>query len=322
MENHIPQFKSKQNADNCTECGVCYFICPETEIIMDKLNEFYCVEDEVGKWVDVFAAKTTQEDIQKIAQDGGIVTTILKYLFDKHKIDAAIVSEYNEKLETEPKIIFEKEELLKSSGTRYSISSQVLPLKDLYNIPLEVQEEKGIYDIDQLRIAIVATPCQVRAIQKMKFLNVKPAHVVKYIISLFCFENFDHDKLYEILEKETNVKPVDIKETYIKKNFFIVTKDNREIEVNIKKLDPSVRSTCHECDEFTGRFSDISVGSSGAPKGHSMVITRNEKGRKLINELISQNYIEQYVVPDDKSIEWTDGKVKLFKRMISLKSKK
>ncbi|MEJ2250251.1 MAG: Coenzyme F420 hydrogenase/dehydrogenase, beta subunit C-terminal domain [Candidatus Lokiarchaeota archaeon] len=297
MENHVPQFKSDENADNCT------------------------VEDEIGKREDILAAKTTHEQIKEVGQDGGIVTTILKYLFDRHKIDAAVVSEYNDQLETEPKIIFDKEELLKSSGTRYSVSSQVLPLKDLYNISLEIQKKKGIYDIDQLRLAFVGTPCQVRAIRKMKFLNIKPAHVIQYIISLFCYENFDYDKLYEILEKETKIKSTNIKSTFIKKNFFINTKDDTQIEVDIKKLDPAVRNTCQSCDEFTGRFSDISVGSSGAPKGYSMIIMRNEKGQKLISQLISQNYIEQYVVPPEKSKEWQDAKVKGFKRMIRLKSK-
>jgi coenzyme F420 hydrogenase subunit beta len=321
MENHFPQYKSAKTADNCTDCGVCYFICPETEILMDKINQFHCVEDEVGRRIEIIAAKTTQEQIKEVGQDGGIVSTILKFLFDKYKIDAAIVSEYNKQLETEPKIIFNKEDILKSAGTRYSISSQVLPLKDLYNISLEIQEKKGFYDIDQIRIAFVGTPCQVRAIQKMKFLHVKPAHVIQYIISLFCYENFDYDELYEILEKEANVKPEDIKRTFIKKNFFIETKDDKKIEIDIKKLDPAIRSTCHECDEFTGRFSDVSVGSSGAPKGYSMVIIRNEKGQKLVNQLISQNYIEPYKVPPEKSKEWEDTKINLFKRMIKRKNK-
>ena len=43
------------------------------------------------------------------------------YIFDKHEIDGAIVSEYDENLKPIPKIIYNKEDLFKSSGTRYTI---------------------------------------------------------------------------------------------------------------------------------------------------------------------------------------------------------
>jgi len=64
-------------------------------------------------------------------------------------------------------MIFNKEELLKSAGTRYSISPQILPLKDLYKISQDILSDKGINDVDQLRIAFIGTPCQTKAIRKI-----------------------------------------------------------------------------------------------------------------------------------------------------------
>ncbi|MFX1420502.1 MAG: Coenzyme F420 hydrogenase/dehydrogenase, beta subunit C-terminal domain, partial [Promethearchaeota archaeon] len=268
MKGYIPEFKSKKSVDNCNNCGVCYYICPQTNVLLKQLNDTYYIEDKIGPITKILAAKTTDLALEKVGQNGGVVSAIITYLFEKHKIDAAIVSEFNDNFEPIPKIIFDKEDLIKSAGTRYSISPQIFPLKNLYTIPQEILMKKEIFHIDQLRIAFIGTPCQCRAISKMKFLRVKPAHVIKYIIGLFCFENFIYSELYDILRREINVDPTDIKKTWIKKNFFVQTKDNREFEINIKTLNPAVRTNCHECDEFTGRFTDISVGASGAPEGY------------------------------------------------------
>ncbi|MFX0179757.1 MAG: Coenzyme F420 hydrogenase/dehydrogenase, beta subunit C-terminal domain [Candidatus Hodarchaeota archaeon] len=319
IDNYIPKFKSEKNADNCTECGVCYYICPQTFALSEKLGNFYFIDNEIGHILKILAAKTTNPAIEKVGQDGGIVSTLLAYLFERRKIDAAIVSEYNENFEPIPKIIFDKEDLLKSAGTRYYISSQILPLKDLYNISQEILEKKHIIDIDQIRIAFVGTPCQCRAISKMKLLHIKPAHVIKYNISLFCFENFNYNQLSNILKKEINVKSNDIQKTWIKKNFFVKTKNDKEFEVNIKTLDPAVRKHCKDCDEFTGKFSDISIGAAGAPKGYSMILIRTETVEKIINSMLSEGFIEQFIVPTNQSIEWKNKKLSWFKKLITLK---
>lgn len=321
MDGSTPKFKGKPNEENCTECGLCYYICPQTDPLLEKLKEVYCIEDGNGPIIDVLAAKTTDKAIEEVGQDGGVVTALLAHLFDKHKIDAAIVSEKDANWQTIPKMVFNKEELVKSSGTRYSISSQLLPLKDLYNIPLEILKEKGIFDIEQLRVAFVGTPCQCRAIAKMKLLNIKPAHVVKYNISLFCFENFDYEDLYKLLEKETKVKRTDIQKTWIKKNFFVRDKKGKEYEVPIKKLDPAVRNHCHHCDEYTGRFSDISVGAQGAPLGYSFIIIRTETGEQVIKTLLSEGLIEQHIVPVEESAEWKTSKLNWLIKLLSFKTK-
>ncbi len=321
MDDFTPRFKSDKNAENCKECGLCYFICPQTEVFNKKLDEASKVTDPLGPVINIFAGKTTNEAIEKLGQDGGIVTTILSYLFRTNKIDGAIVSEFDEELHTIPKIIFKEEELLNSAGTRYTISSQLLPLKDLYNLPEKVLEEKGIYDIDAMRLAFVGTPCQVRAVRKMKLLHIKPAHVIKYILSLFCYENFDYTKLYKIIEQETKVPSDDIKKTWIKKDFFLKDNKENEYQIGIRKLNDAVRNHCHVCDEFTGRFSDVSIGASGAPQGYSMIITRTETGEKLINSLISNKLIQQFMVPAEEASDWKEKKVKNLNRMISLKCK-
>jgi len=321
MYEYLPRFKSEKNAENCTECGLCYFICPQTDTLVEQLKNAHKIKDNLGNIIDILAAKTTNLAIKKVGQDGGIITTILMYLFDKNKIDAAVVSEYDEDLNTIPKIIYSKDELLKSAGTRYTISPNILALKDLYNISTEILDKKGINDIEQLRLMFVGTPCQVRAINKMKLLSVKPAHLIKYVIGLFCFENFNYDQMMDVLKNETQLEPSDIKKTRIKKNFFLTSKADKQFEIDLRKFDHCVRDHCHICDEFTAMYSDISVGASGAPADYSMLIIRTEKGLNVVKSLLSNGLIEQYIIPSEKSKEWKDKKIKLYKRMISYKQK-
>ncbi len=323
MDGYTPTFISDKNIDNCRECGVCYYICPQTNPLLKQITDKYQIEDNIGYILDVVAAKTTDEKIKEMGQDGGLVTTILSYLFEKNKIDAAIVSEYDENLKTIPKIVYNKEDLLKSSGTRYSISSNILPLKDLYTIAEEItKKHKRIYDINQIRMAFVGTPCQCRAIRKMQLLNISPAHVIKYVFGLFCMENFDYDKLFTLVKSETNESPLNITKMNIKKNFFITNKEKKVYEVELRKFDDAVRNHCHECDEFTGRLSDISFGGSGAVKRNSMIVIRTEKAQELINSLITEGYIEKFI-PKTMSISvWKSKKIDLFRRMTSNKINK
>ncbi|MFW9876472.1 MAG: Coenzyme F420 hydrogenase/dehydrogenase, beta subunit C-terminal domain [Candidatus Thorarchaeota archaeon] len=323
MEGYTPQFISDANVDKCKECGLCYYICPQTLPLMKQINEEYRIKDEIGYIRDVIAAKTADEKIREIGQDGGMVTTLLMYLFDKNKIDAAVVSEYDENLRPIPKIIYTKEELLKSSGTRYSISSNILPLQDFYSVAEEIVEKQHqIYDINQIRVAIVGTPCQCRAVRKMQLLNISPTHVIKYVFGLFCMENFDYEKLFELVKKETNEVPTNIAKMNIKKNFFITNKENKVYEVELKKFDDAVRNHCHECDEFTSRFADISFGGSGAVQQNSMVVIRTEKGQDLMRDAIIAGYINKFTPKKSTIGEWKASKVDLFRRMTNNKIKK
>ena len=323
MDGYTPKFKTNKSEENCKECGICYYICPQTKPLLRHITEAYQIKDELGPVLDIMGAKTTNETIKEIGQDGGMVTTIFTYLFDKKLIDAAIVSEYDDDLKPVPKIVYNKEELLKSSGTRYSISSNILPLKDLYTIAEEIlKKHKEVFDINQLRLAFVGTPCQCRAIRKMHQLKLSAAQAIKYVFGLFCMENFDYDKLFTLVKSETNEIPTDITKMNIKKNFYITNKEKKVYEVELKKFDDAVRSHCHSCDEFTARFSDVSFGGSGAVKQNSMVIVRTEQGQNLIESAIADGYIEKFVPKTMTISEWKGKKLSLLSRMTKSKTNK
>jgi coenzyme F420-reducing hydrogenase beta subunit len=103
---------------------------------------------------------------------------------------------------------------------------------------------------------------------------------------------------------------------------FITSKDGKEFEINIKDLDDAVRKHCQDCDEFVGLYSDLSIGASGAPKGHSIIIIRTEKGQNLMHSLIADGFIDKYKIPADQISEWKPRKENWFRKMTTLKIKK
>ena len=68
------------NEDNCLKCGICYFICPQIPIFDGELQEKYNWKPPIGNFQRVAIARATNEDIRKLATDGGVVTSLLLYL--------------------------------------------------------------------------------------------------------------------------------------------------------------------------------------------------------------------------------------------------
>ena len=94
----------KIDEDKCIRCGLCYFICPRTYLPVKVLN--MALEntseikeyDKIGYFIEAYSAKTKIKEISEICQDGGISSTCLYYLFDKKKIDFALVAKMSNTL--------------------------------------------------------------------------------------------------------------------------------------------------------------------------------------------------------------------------------
>jgi coenzyme F420-reducing hydrogenase beta subunit len=108
----------------------------------------------------------------------------------------------------------------------------------------------------------------------------------------------------------------------IKKNFFITNKENKVHEVELKKFDDAVRNHCHNCDEFTSRFADISFGGSGAVQQNSMMVVRTNKGKDLIRDVIIAGYIQKFIPKKSTIAEWKSSKIKLLRNMTKRKINK
>jgi coenzyme F420 hydrogenase subunit beta len=188
-------------------------------------------------------------------------------------------------MEPESFLATSKEEVLKSSGSRYS-----------WNVPILEALREAVYDKKLKRLAIVGTPCVMESINSIVNSNndlLKPFEkAIRFKIGLFCYETMKYGPLIEMLKKE-GINPWDIKKMEIGKGKFIVILDNGNIKsYKIKELEQIVRTGCKYCKDFTGYPSDLSVGNVGSPEGVSTIIIRNNWGKGLFDKAIINRYIE------------------------------
>lgn len=286
-------------SEACIGCGACKVICPTSEID-SKENIFPTLrEDEgeieekflkgekdehIGIYSDIIAAKGPAE-----GQDGGMATSLLIAGLENGLFDSVIVAQGNGSYKAEPKLAKSIDEVKEASGTKYLRVDMIAKLKEA------VEEGKK-------RIALVGTPCEVRAARKMQQVWMEESEDIDLtILGLFCFESFDYKKLKKALKKKFEINLDEAKKTQITKGKFIVQTERKEYSCSVKGLDEAVDEGCDYCDDFVSRLADVSVGSVGSPDGYSVVIVRSEIGKKLLEEVdfaseeVSKESIERLV---------------------------
>ena len=55
------------NEDNCLHCGICYLVCPQTDVLEEELNKRFNYKVAIGNYLKVTSSQATSEDIRKRA---------------------------------------------------------------------------------------------------------------------------------------------------------------------------------------------------------------------------------------------------------------
>jgi len=278
----------------CIRCGSCYTCCPRSffpKALAAPKDEDYKntkFSEQFSYYRDIFTAQTTNFDITQVAQDGGIVTTLLKMAFNQNLIDGAlVVTEGLEPLNPLPVFIEREEDLLKTAGTKYTNSPI---LKEFYKYR------------DCKKIAVVGTPCIMKALKKLSFY---PLHIPFYDniaikIGLLCSESFDYSEITKLLKNEFQSTPADVKKMDINKGrFFIYNNDGTVLDIPIKKIKKYGRFGCFFCEDLTAIHTDISIGSIGSDAGWSTVFIRTEKGAEFFQKALDLNMIVKKKIEED-----------------------
>jgi coenzyme F420-reducing hydrogenase beta subunit len=267
-------------SDDCIGCGACAIVCPTNSkrirtntyptLEEDKRkveNEFLKgVKDEnLGVYSGLFAAKSSID-----GQDGGMATAMLVSGMQRGLFDAAIVVQREDGYRARAVIAENIDELMKARGTKYQRVKMMYQLAELI--------EKG-----KKNIAVVGTPCEVRAVRRIQqTLQSNFPDVQITILGLFCYEAFVYEKLKEETMKLLGVDMDKAEKTQIHKGKFIVKVDGKEHSCRVRDLGKAVENGCAYCDDFVSRLADVSIGSVGSPDGYSTVIVRSDVGKKLL----------------------------------------
>lgn len=273
----------RELSDDCIGCGSCVLVCPTEAMKMEKniypttgedINE---IEDKylegardeaLGVHKDLIAGKASVE-----GQDGGMVTALLIAGMENNFFDAALVVRRESGYKAEAVVVEDVDGILNARGTKY------------LRVPMMSKLEAALKE-GKRRIAVVGTPCEVRAVRKIqqqRDLEREFPGVEIIVLGLFCFESFDYAGLKEDTKKMFGIDLDKVDKTQISKGKYIVTVDGEDYSCDVKELGDVVREGCPYCDDFVSRLADISIGSVGSPDGYSTVIVRSRAGEKLLD---------------------------------------
>lgn len=273
----------RELSDDCIGCGSCALVCP-TEAIK-RMGNIYPVtaedireiedrflegerDEELGVHSDLIAGKTDVD-----GQDGGMVTSLLIAGMENNFFDAALVVRREEGYKAEAVVVHDVAGIRSASGTKY------------LRVPMMSKLEEAVR-AGKRRIAVVGTPCEVRAMRKIQqrwVLEREFPDVEIIVLGLYCLESFDYEGLKEDTKKRFGVNLDKAEKTQITRGKYIVTVDGNDYSCDVRELESVVREGCPFCDDFVSRLADISIGSVGSPDGYSTVITRSKIGKKLLD---------------------------------------
>lgn len=255
----------------CAKCGTCTILCPNHILEFKDVPELtdICLRDGRGTCHEVCPRVSSgryqieirenlkNEQYTTPLSQGEAVKTIIKTLFEKGKIDGAIIvgEDHWKSLSL---IIEETNDLdLAEHPNKYRES------------PLAALEEMGKLDLK--RVAIAALPCQIQGFRKIQYFPYlakhelekskqgKPVKIpeIKYLIGHFCTEKYDHGNMIKVLEEE-GIKIEDVKKFTRKVPKLIVETEDETHTMSLKPI--AMNEGCKFCKDYESELADISVG--------------------------------------------------------------
>jgi coenzyme F420 hydrogenase subunit beta len=274
--------------------GQCYHYCPRTFTDMDALSRHIFGipygEDEIGNVRELFLARSTDQEIRRKAQDGGIVTTLLSLALAEGMIDGAVETKLDDEKIPHGCIARTREELLECAGVSYEPS----PVIEVFNNLSRKSTEK---------LGLVGLPCHVACVSKMKLLpptNRASIEHVKLVIGLFCGWTLSHGFHQFLQERFDLAKAIKFDIPHHPAHSFDVYTASDKESVDLDEISRYINKACGYCFDMTAEFADISVGSGRAAfKGWNTVIIRTKAGAELLDIAKGRKDLETQPIPDE-----------------------
>ena len=262
----------------CTNCGLCLVHCPAMQV---STGEGLLIDEPLGRYRKLVAAKACAAEITGVAQDGGVVTALLSYALREGIIDAAVVavnSSYPWK--PVPLIATTEEDIIAGAGTKYTNSPTLSVLKKAHEMGFK-------------KLGIVMLPCQSMALQQLESseLGRELQGIVSINISLFCKANLHYAGIVE-LSRRYEIPLHEVRKFSIRGRSMQIIAPTRIVDIPLREALKYTRPACMLCADFTSVHSDISVGAVGSPDGFSTVIIRTRRAEEITGSMVKHGVIE------------------------------
>ncbi len=249
--------------------------------------------NELGNYKSVVSARSTDKEILRGAQDGGIVTTLFAHALEEGIIDGAIVAApsqsrpwrgHGDIWRAEPRVVTSRRELLASQKTGYNICPQVTLVKDAVRM----------YGLD--KVGVVGVPCQIQGFRKAQLYPIAMREVpssLALVLGIFCMEVFPYQSIVQMVEDHLGKKIESVKKMEVGKGKFTVRTERGEAaSMPLKETHKYEQPGCHVCLDYVANLADISSGSVGSPDGWSTVFVRSKQGEQVWNSALAAGLFE------------------------------
>lgn len=285
--------------EKCIECGLCHAICPEIEELEEETRRMASWSAPVGRVIEVTVARATDPTVRKVATDGGVVTGLLLHLLSRGRIDGAIVTKQVGPFQRRPFLATTHEEIKDAAGFYFDTSHGMNTFSEEYMTYSTIEEfdpmlKKGLH-----RVALVGTPCQIKAVRRMQVLGIIPSDSIKFCLGLFCSGNFTFgEQQRRSLSQTHGFEWDDVKKVNIKDNLMVHLKNGEIKDIQLEQLQFMRRYACQFCPDYSSEFADIAFGGIGAEEGWTTVITRTPLGRAAMADAKSAGALEEFSKED------------------------
>lgn len=275
---------------------------------------------------DMYIARATDQAVVDKAENGGVVTALLKFALESKKADAvlAVQARGGNRYDGIPVLIADPQEVTGTAGSLHCASP---------NIARFIKEYLG--GAANMKIAVVAKPCDAKAIIELaKRIQINLDNL--FIIGLNCTGTLASAKARLMMSEEFGVDPSDVIGEDIEDGKLTITlKDGSEKERDLAELEEKGygrRENCRRCETNIPTMADVACGKWGAKdKRTTFIEVCSDKGSDLIDEAVKagvisvekadESAVETRKKRDEAAIEaariWQEKDFTRFKQMSS-----
>jgi coenzyme F420 hydrogenase subunit beta len=293
------------------EDGKCYSFCPRTTTDLTALRKLLFEPDnltpEIGAVKGYYFSRALDPQLRAIAQHGATVTVLMELALAEGIIDSAIVSVSDQEFMQNGALVNNKVEIRKNAGSKFTVSPTVAAFNQ------GVTQDKGY-------VGVVATPCQVLALAKMRLNrtdeNTAKIDQLKLVIGLYCGWTLSMGKYTKLL-LEKNIAPESIRGMDIPagKNILELYTDDGTKSIPFDEVQACIREACLYCMDSTAEYADVSVGSARFAGGWedvrrwNQLIVRTARGKELVDLAVKRGVLEVREAPAESLQELKDAAV-------------
>lgn len=274
--------------------GRCYAFCPRTPVDLEAMRRSFFghagFTPEIGPVRAFYIARASDPATRESAQHGGVVSALMTLALEEGLIDTAIVSEGREGFLKEGVSLCKPADIRKRGKSTFIVSPTIAEFN---------RAARG----NAGAIGIVAAPCQVFALSRMRLKpelpsGDNPIDKLKLVIGLFCGFTLSWAKLVELLKETTDTETLTGMEIPPGQGILEVYTNRGTLRFPLAEVQDFTREGCRYCIDTTAEYADLSVGSARFSdsweenRSWNQVIVRTAAGMDLVTRARDKGALE------------------------------